>query len=242
MTTLFISDLHLADTQPEITQMFFHFLRGPAREAASLYILGDLFEYWAGDDDFDEPLNSAVAAALRELFERGVNTCFMAGNRDFLIGDGFAKRSGLRLIADPTLIDLDGTPTLLMHGDTLCTDDAAYMQFRNTVRTPAYIAQFLAQPLAARKAQIEALRKRSQTEKQTKDSAIMDVNREAVIETMRRHVAPRLIHGHTHRPAEHRHWIDGKECSRIVLSDWSAQRSEYLRCDGGRCTRVELLP
>ena len=126
MTTLFISDLHLADAHPGITQLLFGFLRGPARNADSLYILGDLFEYWAGDDDLDEPLNRDVAAALREVADHGVKTYFMAGNRDFLIGDDFARRSGLTLLPDPTLIDLDGTPTLLMHGDTLCTDDAAY--------------------------------------------------------------------------------------------------------------------
>ena len=129
-----------------------------------------------------------------------------------------------------------------MHGDTLCTDDAAYMQFRNTVRTPAYIAQFLAQPLAARKAQIAAIRNRSEAEKQTKASDIMDVNRQAVTAAFRLHRTPRLIHGHTHRPTEHHHNVDGKPCSRIVLSDWNAERGEFLRCDAAGCFRVEIRP
>lgn len=242
MATLFISDLHLADASPGTTRLFMGFLNGPARDAESLYILGDLFEYWAGDDDIDEPLNREVAGALGELADSGVTTYFMAGNRDFLIGDGFAQRSGVKLLVDPTRIDLGGIATLLMHGDALCTDDAAYMQFRNTVRTPAYIAQFLAQPLAARKAQIAAIRSLSETSKQVTAADIMDVNHEAVIEAMRRHATPRLIHGHTHRPAEHHLVIDGLPCSRIVLSDWSEARGEYLRCDSRGCARVELRP
>ena len=198
MTSLFISDLHLTEAHPGITRMLFGLLHGAARDADALYILGDLFEYWAGDDDLDEPLNREVSAALRELADRGVAIYFMAGNRDFLIGDDFARRSGLTLLADPALVDLEGTPTLLMHGDTLCTDDAAYVQFRTMVRTPAYIAQFLAQPLAARKTQIAAIRSRSEAEKHAKAAEIMDVNRDAVIATMRQHGTFRLIHGHTH--------------------------------------------
>ena len=242
MTTLLLSDLHLTDAHPAITGMFFDFLHGAAREAESIYILGDLFEYWAGDDDLDEPLNREVAAALRELSDAGVRTCFMAGNRDFLIGPDFARRSGLTLLDDPTVIDVDGTPTLLMHGDTLCTDDAAYMQFRDMVRTPAYIAQFLAQPLAARKAQIAAIRDRSEAEKQIKAGAIMDVNPEAVTAAFRQNGTARMIHGHTHRPAEHYLEVDGTPCNRIVLADWRDDRGEYLRCHGGTCTRIELHP
>ena len=138
------------------------------------------------------------------------------------------------------MIDLDGTPTLLMHGDTLCTDDLAYQQFRDTVRAPAYIAQFLAQSLAARKAQIAAIRERSEADKETKTAQIMDVNRDAVVAAFRRHAAARLIHGHTHRPADHRYEIDGRPCTRIVLADWHDERGEYLRCDGGTCLRVAI--
>jgi UDP-2,3-diacylglucosamine hydrolase len=240
VTTLFISDLHLADTRPGVTRLFLDFLRGPARNADALYILGDLFEYWAGDDDLDEPLNRAVASALGKLADDRVKTFFMAGNRDFLIGDDFAQRSGLAQLDDSTVIDLDGTPTLLMHGDTLCTDDLAYQQFRDTVRAPAYIAQFLAQSLAARKAQIAAIRERSEADKETKTAQIMDVNRDAVVAAFRRHAAARLIHGHTHRPADHRYEIDGRPCTRIVLADWHDERGEYLRCDGGTCLRVAI--
>lgn len=240
MPTLFISDLHLSDAQPAVTQLFLDFLRGPARDADALYILGDLFEYWAGDDDGDDPLNSGVAFALREVADAGVKTYFMAGNRDFLLGPDFARRSGLTLLDDATLIDLHGTPTLLMHGDALCTDDFAYMQFRNTVRTPQYIARFLAQPLAARKAQIEQIRRHSEAQKQVKASEIMDVNRDAVIAALRSHRAPRLIHGHTHRPADHAHDVDGMACMRIVLADWHDAHGEYLRCDAGGCMRIAL--
>lgn len=242
MTSLFISDLHLTEAHPGITRLLFGLLRGAARDADALYILGDLFEYWAGDDDLDEPLNREVSAALRELADRGVAIYFMAGNRDFLIGEDFSRRSGLTLLADPALVDLEGTPTLLMHGDTLCTDDAAYLQFRTMVRTPAYIAQFLAQPLAARKTQIAAIRSRSEAEKHAKAAEIMDVNRDAVITTMREHGTFRLIHGHTHRPADHLLDLDGVPATRIVLADWHEARGEYLRCDGGGCTRVELRP
>lgn len=240
MATLFISDLHLANSRPRVTQLFFDFLRGPARSADALYVLGDLFEYWAGDDDLDEPLNRDVAVALRELAGCGVKCYFMAGNRDFLIGGDFALRGGLALLDDPTVIDLEGTSTLLMHGDTLCTDDLAYQQFRDTVRAPAYIAQFLAQPLAVRKAQIAAIRDRSETDKETKTAQIMDVNRDAVLAAFRGHGAARLIHGHTHRPADHHYEIDGRPCSRIVLADWNDERGEYLRCDGGTCQRVAI--
>lgn len=242
MTSLFISDLHLTEAHPGITRMLFGLLRGAARDADALYILGDLFEYWAGDDDLDEPLNREVSAALRELADRGVAIYFMAGNRDFLIGEDFARHSGLTLLADPALVDLEGTPTLLMHGDTLCTDDAAYLQFRTMVRTPAYIAQFLAQPLAARKTQIAAIRSRSEAEKHAKAAEIMDVNRDAVITTMREHGTFRLIHGHTHRPADHLLDLDGGPATRIVLADWHDARGEYLRCNRSGCTRVELRP
>jgi UDP-2,3-diacylglucosamine hydrolase len=242
VASLFISDLHLTEAHPGITRMLFGLLRGAARDADALYILGDLCEYWAGDDDLDEPLNRDVSVALRELADHGVAIYFMAGNRDFLIGEDFARRSGFTLLADPALVDLDGTPTLLTHGDTLCTDDAAYLQFRTMVRTPAYIAQFLAQPLAARKTQIAAIRSRSEAEKHAKAAGIMDVNRDAVIAAMREHGSLRLIHGHTHRPADHLLDIDGSPGRRIVLADWHDARGEYLRCVGSDCSRVELRP
>ena len=240
MTTFFLSDLHLADAQPGITRRFLDFLRGPARAAQAIYILGDLFEYWAGDDDLDDPLNREIAGALREVIDHGVKVAFMAGNRDFLVGKDFAQRSGVTLLDEAVVVDVEGEPTLLMHGDTLCTDDAAYMQFRSMVRQPEYIAQFLSQPLAARKAQIAAIRARSEADKQVKAAAIMDVNPDAVQAAFRTHGVRTMIHGHTHRPADHAHRVDGTTCTRIVLADWHASRGEYLRCEPGSRTRVAL--
>jgi UDP-2,3-diacylglucosamine hydrolase len=239
MSTLFVSDLHLCPTRPETTAAFLGFLRGPARVCEALYILGDLFEYWAGDDDAEEPLNRDVAQALTRLADAGPTLYFMAGNRDFLLGGQYAALSRLTLLPDPTLIELHGVPTLLMHGDTLCTDDAAYLAFRATVRDPAWIAAFLARPLAQRKATIEELRRRSEAEKQRKPMEIMDANDEAVAQALRRHGYPRLIHGHTHRPARHEHVVDGRRCERWVLADWYL-RGSYLACDAAGCRSLPL--
>jgi UDP-2,3-diacylglucosamine hydrolase len=239
VSTLFISDLHLCPTRPATTRAFFDFLRGPARDCAALYILGDLFEYWAGDDDADQTLNREAARALAQLAEAGPRLHFMAGNRDFLLGQDYAALSRLTLLDDPTLIELEGTPTLLMHGDTLCTDDTAYLEFRATVRDPQWMSAFLARPLAQRKATIEALRRRSEAEKRTKPMEIMDANDEAIARALRRHGYPRLIHGHTHRPAHHEHTVDGHRCERWVLADWYG-RGSYLACDAAGCRSVAL--
>jgi UDP-2,3-diacylglucosamine hydrolase len=229
-TTLFISDLHLCASRPRINQLFFDFLATTARSADALYILGDFFEYWAGDDDIDDPFNRAVIDALASLTSSGVSVFLMHGNRDFLIGEKFAAASGVTLLQDPTVIDLNGTRTLLLHGDTLCTDDIEYQQFRKQVRDPKWQQQFLAQPLAQRKAIIEELRRRSESEKQTKSMDIMDVTQSSVDDILREHRYPRLIHGHTHRPALHRHNVDGNICERWVLTDWY-ERGGYLRSD-----------
>jgi UDP-2,3-diacylglucosamine hydrolase len=239
MAVYFISDLHLSDSRPDINQLFFEFLRGPARQAESLYILGDLFEYWAGDDDLGDPFNYSVATALAEYSRSGPVLRFMHGNRDFLLGGEFAKTCGGRLIEDPYTLDLFGTPTLLMHGDTLCTDDIDYQRFRTQVRTPAWQKGFLALPLEQRKQQIEAVRQTSESEKTRKAPEIMDVNLGAVEATLREHVYPRLIHGHTHRPARHIHRVDGRTCERWVLADWYRIGS-YLRCDEHGCEAVHL--
>lgn len=239
MATLFISDLHLCATRPGINRVFYDFLRDQARGAEALYILGDLFEYWAGDDDLDDPFNRDVADALATLSDHGTRVYFLHGNRDFLIGDELARRTGFTILDDPTLIDLYGTPTLIMHGDTLCTDDTSYMEFRQAVRNPQWIADFLARPLAERKAQIEDVRRRSESEKSRKPSAIMDVNQEAVADILRRYDYPRLIHGHTHRPAHHDHVVDGRRCERRVLADWY-QTGSYLRCDETGCSSVQI--
>lgn len=236
--TLFISDLHLCPTRPAINRVFLEFLRGPATQAEALYILGDLFEYWAGDDD-DDPFNRSVSASLRDLADHGVALYLMHGNRDFLIGKRFATACHAQLLPDPTLLDLYGTPTLLMHGDTLCTDDVRYQAFRAKVRTPEWQQQFLSQPLAARKQIIAGLRAENAEEKQLKSEDIMDVTGATVEQELRAHGYPRLIHGHTHKPALHRHIVDGHKCERWVLSDWY-RLGEYLRCDAQGCRVIKL--
>ena len=239
MAVFFISDLHLCASRPEINRIFFEFLRGPARKAESLYILGDLFEYWAGDDDLDDPLNASVVSALAECSRAGPTLHLMHGNRDFLLNGTFAKACEARLIEDPHALDLFETRTLLMHGDTLCTDDLDYQQFRAKVRAPSWRTDFLTLPLGQRKEQIEALRRTSESEKKRKAPALMDVNIGAVEATLREHRYPRLIHGHTHRPARHEHHLDGRNCERWVLADWYSAGS-YLRCDKRGCAPVQL--
>lgn len=237
--TLFVSDLHLSPVRPAISGLFQDFLACQARQAAALYILGDLFEYWAGDDDLTEPFNAAICAALKQVAAAGTQLFFMPGNRDFLIGPDFARASGVRLLTEPHLVDIAGTATLLLHGDTLCSDDAAYQEFRNKVRSVAWQASFLAQPLAERKAQIAALRQESNQAKQFKSVAIMDVNPAAVAAVLRSHGYPRLIHGHTHRLARHRHQVDGHACERWVLGDWY-DSGNYLHCDKTGCRFLTL--
>jgi UDP-2,3-diacylglucosamine hydrolase len=236
--SIFISDLHLCPTRPAITRIFFDFLRGEAAQADALYILGDLFDYWAGDDD-DTPFNASVIATLNGLSKRGVALFVMHGNRDFLLGERFAAATGAKLLPDPTLIDLYTTPTLLLHGDTLCTDDVGYMAFRRKVRDPDYQRRFLAQPLTARKQVIAGLRAENSVEKQQKSEAIMDVAPAAVEAAFRAHACPRMIHGHTHRPAFHRHNVGGNHCDRYVLADWYDAGS-YLLCDAAGCRSVAL--
>ena len=207
--------------------MFFDFLAGPARDAESLTILGDLFDYWAGDDDLADPFNARIVAALRKLSDSGIRLEFMAGNRDFLIGKVFATAAGLTLLPDPVVRDIGGVKTLLTHGDALCTDDLDYQCFRAQVRDPAWRTTFLARPLAERKCEIEALRARSGAEKKTKPMAIMDVNASAVVATLAEHGAQAMIHGHTHRQGRHDH----AGHPRWVLGDWHADRGNALLCE-----------
>lgn len=233
--TLFISDLHLSEDEPHITQLFQNFTRTIARDASALYILGDLFEYWAGDDDRNSPFHQQIIGAMRELAQQGIPVFIMHGNRDFLMDQQLAQECHATLLQDPTLIDLHGTPTLLTHGDALCTDDVQYQAFRQQVRQPAWRNNFLAQPLAQRKAQIEQLRKMSEDQKQTKAMDIMDVNLASVAELFRAHHYPRMIHGHTHRQKHHLHDVDGKTCERWVLGDWHST-GNALRCDAEGCS------
>jgi UDP-2,3-diacylglucosamine hydrolase len=235
---LFISDLHLSETRPGITQLFLRFLDEVAPAGQVLYILGDLFEFWIGDDTLDEPLNAETTAALKHLATRGTQLRFMHGNRDFLAGQGFAAATHAQLLPDPSLLDLFGTPTLLMHGDTLCTEDRAYQAFRAHVRNPEVQRQFLSLPIPARRQQVGQVRAQADQQKQDKPPEVMDVTPAAVDAAMRAaNYPPRLIHGHTHRPAWHEHIVDGRRCERWVLADWY-ERGEYLRVDASGVTRV----
>lgn len=233
--TLFISDLHLSEDQVHITQLFLNFARNTAPLADALYILGDLFEYWAGDDDGNTPFHQQIISAMREVSRIGTPVFIMHGNRDFLMDKQLAQECHATMLPDPTLIDLYGTPTLLTHGDALCTDDKEYQAFRKQVREPVWRNNFLAQPLVQRKAQIEQLRKMSEIQKQTKAMDIMDVNLAAVAELFRNHHYPRMIHGHTHRLKHHLHEVDGKACERWVLGDWH-QTGNVLLCDAAGCS------
>lgn len=237
MTTLFVSDLHLDSSRPAITRLFFDFLAGEAAEADALYILGDLFEAWIGDDD-DDPHHQAVIARLQDL-SRKVPVAVMRGNRDFLLGDRFALMTTCRLMGDAEVVDLYGTPTLLMHGDSLCTDDDAYQQFRTMVRDPEWQRGMLAKPLAERRLIAKSARDESAIQNSMKPEAIMDVNADAVAAVMREHGVRRFIHGHTHRPAVHDFELDGRPAQRIVLGDWYEQGS-VLRVDAGGAVLSKL--
>jgi UDP-2,3-diacylglucosamine hydrolase len=237
--SLFISDLHLCDSRPHITQAFHAFLEKTAVKANALYILGDLFEYWAGDDVIKTDALIANIHALRSL-ANNTSVFFMHGNRDFLIAEGFEKASGISILPDPSLIVLYGKSVLLSHGDALCTDDIAYQKFRTEVRSEAWKSQFLTQPLAARVAYIEQLRAKSEQAKSTKSMQIMDVNAIAVENLLREFDYPPIfIHGHTHRPKKHIHKLDGKTCERWVLGDWYEQGS-YLKLDKNGCHAQKL--
>lgn len=236
MSTLFIADLHLDEARPDITALFERFLASDeARAAKAFYILGDLVEAWIGDDD-DAELPTRIATATRALSDAGVPVYFMVGNRDFLLGEAFAARAGMTLLDDGTVHDIEGTPTLLMHGDVLCTDDVEYQAVRAQVRTDAWKQQILSMPLEARRAFAAKARSDSKSRTGRIDETIMDVNQEAVEAAMRHAGVKRLVHGHTHRPAVHVFDMDGDEAKRIVLGDWYDHGS-VLAIDGDR---VEL--
>ena len=220
--TLFISDLHLDPSRPQVTSAFFDFLKQQARQSTALYILGDFFEAWIGDDDHT-PLHDSVSSALADLSSKGTSIYIMHGNRDFLIGEAFCNQAQCTLITDPTIIDLYGTATLLMHGDSLCTADVEYMVFRAKIRSHAMQAQLLAKPIEERRQIAAQLRAQSSESMSNKASDIMDVTPDAVIEALRNNNTTRLIHGHTHRPFEHTLMVDGKAAQRIVLGDWETE-------------------
>ena len=238
MSTLFISDLHLSQDRPDITKLFIYFLQNIAPGASALYILGDLFEVWLGDDmvlpDYQAPI-----AAIKQLSQQGTPVYVMYGNRDFLMQTEFEKMSGAQIIYEPYIIDLYGTRTLLLHGDTLCTDDTEYQKFRAMVRDPQWQASMLAKPPQERLAMAKKLREISKSETAQKATDIMDVNQGTVESSMRSQHVLQLIHGHTHRPAEHQFTLDGQAARRIVLADWYKSGS-YLSVDERGFTSIAL--
>lgn len=236
--TLFISDLHLDPERPAVTELFLELLNTRARNSKAIYILGDLFEAWIGDDD-TSPMNQAVCKGLKHCAVSGTPVFIMHGNRDFLLGEKFAEASGCTLLDDPALIDLYGTPTLLMHGDLLCTDDTEYMSFRKMVRDPQWQSELLSKSLEERQLIASGMRIKSREQTGGKPESIMDVNEDAVRDVMSTYKVQRLIHGHTHRPAVHDLVLADMPAQRIVLGDWYEQGS-LLECSSSGC-RLETL-
>ena len=239
MATLFISDLHLEPARPEIGEQFLAFLAGPAREADALYILGDLFEAWIGDDD-PNPYYAQMKSAIRALSDSGVPVFFMHGNRDFMIGERFAAEAGVTLLDDPHPIELHGENVLLSHGDALCTDDVEYQKVRAMTRNPDWQAMMLSKSIEERIAFAMQAREQSLARGESMTEEIADVNQEAVEQAIRDSGADILLHGHTHRPAVHPFHVDGRPVHRIVLGDWYEQGS-MVEWDGDG-PRLEELP
>jgi UDP-2,3-diacylglucosamine hydrolase len=238
VASLFVADLHLSAERPQTIRLFLDFLQDQAHGAEALYILGDLFEAWLGDD-LVAPEYHPVIDALRSLSDNGTNIYVMHGNRDFLLGKEFERMTGCRLIDDPLRIDLYGIPTLLMHGDLLCSDDLPYQAMRRQLRDPAWIEEFLAKPAEERIAFARELRERSRRETGEKTETIMDVNLQTVLDTLREHRVTQLIHGHTHRPATHHHPLEQGHATRYVLPEWQ-DRGGALRCDSDGCVSLKV--
>ncbi|MET0917699.1 MAG: UDP-2,3-diacylglucosamine diphosphatase [Burkholderiales bacterium] len=233
--TLFISDLHLSPARPALVAAFESFCAAPARAAAGLYVLGDLFDQWVGDDQLREPMAARIAAALRGVADSGVPVGIIVGNRDFLMGKRFADAAGATLLPEQIVVDVAGTPTLLMHGDELCTSDVAYQRFRRISHDRRWQRSFLALPYAVRRGVANWLRRKSREATANKPEDILDVESSAVDTAFRKANVARIVHGHTHRPAHHRLVVDGRACERYVLADWY-DRGTYLEfdADGGR--------
>lgn len=229
MTKIFISDLHLTPDRPASTEQFEALLYNDARDSTGLYILGDLFEYWAGDDDISDPFNSRIVSTLAKAATR-IPIHFMPGNRDFLAGEAFLAASRMRGLADPMVIELARHRVLITHGDALCTDDVDYQRFRTESRSAAWKLAMLSTPLELRKRHIQTLRQQSEAQKRVKAAGIMDVNAEAVGNAFRNARCDLMIHGHTHRPGYHVHRVDGQNCERRVLDAWY-EHGSYLAFD-----------
>lgn len=238
MAVLFISDLHLDSARPESIDAFVRFTRNEARQAESLFILGDLFEAWIGDDD-DAPGLVPILDAIAALTGSGTDCRFMHGNRDFLVGEAFCARTGVSLLDEFETIELYGEPVLLTHGDLLCSDDVRYLELRRQLRDPAWQQDFLGKSLDERRRIAASLRELSQTEMAAKTEAIMDVNEATVRETLQKFGVLTLIHGHTHRPALHRFEVEGEPATRVVLDDWYGPGG-YLTWDEDGPRRISL--
>jgi UDP-2,3-diacylglucosamine hydrolase len=234
MATLFISDLHLSEQRPKIITLFLDFLNTRASKSEALYILGDLFEYWIGDEVGNLPQTQPVIQGLKQLTDAGVPVFIMHGNRDFLLGSKFEKATGCQIIDDPSIVNLNNTRTLLMHGDTLCTDDKDYLKFRSIVRNPDWQAEFLGKSIDERIAMANEYREMSKNAMDGKSPEIMDANQDAIAGEMLKNDTLLLIHGHTHRPGKHQFELNGKSATRIVLGDWYEQGS-ILSCDESGC-------
>lgn len=236
---LFISDLHLSLEKPEITRRFLDFLANRATKVQAVYILGDLFDAWIGDDDFTPP-NNKIRIQLKKLTDSGVKIYLLQGNRDFLLGERFCQDSGMELLPEYAVVDLFGTPTLLTHGDLLCTDDLAYQAFRVKSRTPEWQDNVLSKPLLLRLFAARWYRLRSYWHKRKKSDDIMDVNQETVMNRMQKYGTLRLIHGHTHRPAVHNFTLHEQAAQRFVLAAWTKDSGEIL-CWHPDGYRIEVL-
>ncbi len=239
---LFVADLHLSPRTPGATALFLDFLAGRARQASALYILGDLFETWIGDDDIASPDHAAIVAALRAASDAGLAISIMHGNRDFLLGDAFAAAAGVRLISEPYILSTAEWQFVLAHGDALCLDDAEYMRFRAEVRTPAWHSAFLARPLAERRSIADGMRAASEASQRQRDTPYSDLQPAATEDFLRQHGYATFIHGHTHQPATHDHIVDGIHVERWVLADWHEERGECLVWDGEALHREVLVP
>jgi len=238
----FISDLHLSPRSPGATALFLQFLSGRARQAEALYILGDLFEAWIGDDDIDDAYHAKIVVALRAASDAGLKIYLMHGNRDFLLGEQFAAATGAKLLADPYDLALPEWSFVLSHGDALCLDDTDYMAFRAKVRDPAWQKTMLAKPRFLRRLMARVMRWRSRASQQAKSAPYTDLQPAATDDFIRDHGYCTFIHGHTHQPARHDHIIDGIHVERWVLADWHEDRGECLAWDGEMLTREAILP
>lgn len=227
---LFLSDLHLSPDRPAAAAAFRAFCAGPARTASAVYILGDLFDWWVGDDQVADPFVATMVESLRALSDTGVPLFVGRGNRDFLLGERFARATGATILPEMSVVDLAGTPTLICHGDELCTDDAEYQAYRARMRDPDTLARLLRLPYSVRRLIAWWLRRKSRQGKARKSDAIMDVTPATVADAFRRHGVVRMIHGHTHRPAVHVHEVDGTPRERHVMADWH-DHGHYLAVD-----------